>query len=79
VSKTALRKAVKLAGGQAPLASELSRITRRNVTQAHVWNWLNRNHTLGAEWVIPIEQAVGGVVTRHQLRPDLYPLDERAA
>lgn len=29
-----------------------------------------------AERVLTIERATGGQVTRHQLRPDLYPLPE---
>ena len=26
-----------------------------------------------AEWCLPIEEATGGKITRHDLRPDLYP------
>lgn len=29
-----------------------------------------------AERVLDIERATGGKITRHQLRPDLYPLDD---
>lgn len=30
-------------------------------------------------WAIPIEKAVGGQVSRHELRADLYPREQRAA
>lgn len=36
------------------------------------------NRRISAEWVIPIERATGGRVTRHELRPDLYPASEAA-
>lgn len=32
-----------------------------------------------AERVIAIEAATGGKVSRHDLRPDIYPLDKEAA
>lgn len=32
-----------------------------------------------AEWCLPIEQATNGAVTRHDLRPDLYPHSGEAA
>ncbi|MFI9652822.1 transcriptional regulator [Guyparkeria halopsychrophila] len=64
----ALARAVDLAGSQ----SELAR--RIGVDQPHIWNWLNRGRKrVPGEYVIPIEEAVGGAVTRQQLRPDLYP------
>ena len=68
----ALKRAVEIAGGQTALAEALG------VKQAHVWNWLNRDNALPAEYCIPIERATDGRVTRHELRPDIYP-DERAA
>lgn len=72
MSQTALEKAVEIAGSQAELARRIGK------KQAHVWNWLNRDNEVPAEAVIPIEAATGGEVTRHDLRPDLYP-DEAAA
>lgn len=61
-----LQKAIDLAGSQ----SELAR--RVGVKQQHVWKWLNRNKRgVPGEYVIPIEEATG--VSRHELRPDLYP------
>ena len=67
----ALKRAVEIAGGQTALAKALG------VQQAHVWNWLNRDSALPAEYVIPIERATKGRVSRHELRPDIYP-DEAA-
>ena len=60
---------VRLAGGQAELAR------RCNTSQPRIWQCINRNQRVPADLVIPFERAVKGQVTRHQLRPDLYPLD----
>lgn len=68
----ALRRAVEIAGGQAALARKIGK------TQAHVWNWLNRDGRVPAEVVLSVERAVDGRVTRHELRPDLYPQSEPA-
>jgi len=65
MSTKALRKAVKIAGSQ----SELAR--RMGVDQRYVWNWLTRG--LPVERVLAVESAVDGQVTRHELRPDIYP------
>jgi len=70
----ALQKAVDLAGGQLPLAKMIG------VRQGDVWKWLNRakREVPPAEYAIPIERAVGGQVTRHELRPDIYPIEDAA-
>jgi len=65
MSKNALKKAVEIVGSQ----SELAR--RIGVKQQNIWSWLNR--PVPAEFVIPIERATDGQVTRHELRPDIYP------
>jgi DNA-binding transcriptional regulator YdaS (Cro superfamily) len=62
----ALRKAVELAGGQSRLAKAIG------VRQQHVWNWLNRDGKPAAEYVLQIESAVSGKVTRYELRPDVF-------
>lgn len=67
----ALERAVELAGGQTALATSIG------VKQTHVWNWLNRDKRVPAERVIAVEQATNGRVSRHELRPDIYP-DEAA-
>lgn len=79
MNKAALKKAVRLAGGQAPLAAKLAEIMGKPIKQAHVWNWLNRDSQLPGEACIPVEKAVSGQVTRQDLRPDLYPREGRAA
>ncbi len=43
-----------------------------------VWQWLNEHRPIYAEQVLPIERATGGKVSRHDLRPDLYPRDNAA-
>ena len=37
---------------------------------------LRRGKRVPAEWCLPIETATAGAVTRHDLRPDLYPNKE---
>lgn len=69
---SALEKAIEEVGSQAALAKALK------VKPQHVWNWLNRDKHVPAEQVLPIEAATGGKVTRHELRPDLYPKDRPA-
>jgi len=34
---------------------------------------LRRGKRVPAEWCLPIETATSGAITRHDLRPDLYP------
>lgn len=67
MSVSALQRAIDHAGGQSALARAL------DVRQQHIWNWLNRQRQVPANRVFDIERATAGAVTRHQLRPDLYP------
>lgn len=61
-----LERAIAAAGGQSALARAIG------VQQAHVWYWLKkRDGKVPAEQVLPIEAVTG--VSRHALRPDLYP------
>lgn len=64
----ALAAAVDLVGGQAKLARILG------VTQPNVWHWLHKSERVPGEYVLKIEEATGGKVSRHDLRPDLYPM-----
>lgn len=73
MSVEALTRAVEIAGGQSALARHLK------VSQAAVWHWLNKPIPVPAEHVAGIELATAGKVTRHDLRPDLWPQNERAA
>jgi DNA-binding transcriptional regulator YdaS (Cro superfamily) len=63
----ALQTALERAGSQ----SELARICC--VTQPAVWKWLQSSKRLPGEHVLKVEEATG--VSRHHLRPDLYPVD----
>lgn len=62
-----LRRAIALAGGQSALARAI------NSRQQNIWFWLNKSGRVPAEFVLLIEQATQGQVTRSQLRPDIYP------
>ena len=61
----ALLRAVSLAGGQTALARRIGK------SPAHVAQWLRRGR-VGPTACIPIETAVGGQVTRYELRPDVF-------
>lgn len=72
---TPIARAVKAAGGQAELARRLSEIMSKPIKQQHIWNWLSRDAMVPAEYAIPIEKAVDNQVSRHEIRPDIYPLE----
>jgi DNA-binding transcriptional regulator YdaS (Cro superfamily) len=61
----ALQRAIDAAGGLSALASRL------DVLPQHVNNW--RKRRVPAEYCVDIVNAVGGVVTEHDLRPDVFP------
>jgi DNA-binding transcriptional regulator YdaS (Cro superfamily) len=71
MSTEGLDKAIENAGGQAQLAELLG------VRQSHISNWKNRNKRVPAERVLMIERVTG--VPRHELRPDLYPIESPTA
>lgn len=66
-----LQRAVAIVGGQTALARILSTIDRP-VMQGHVWSWLHRTKLAPPEFCISIENATNGVVTRYDLRPDIF-------
>lgn len=66
-SVVALAEAVAAVGSQSAMARLL------NVSQTAVWKWINGGKCLPAEHVLKVEQATG--ISRHELRPDLYPLE----
>jgi DNA-binding transcriptional regulator YdaS (Cro superfamily) len=43
------------------------------VTQGAVWQWLEGKQRISAEKALLIEGATGGVVSRQELRADLWP------
>jgi TorA maturation chaperone TorD/DNA-binding transcriptional regulator YdaS (Cro superfamily) len=63
----ALTRAIEIVGGQTQLARLLG------LKQANVWHWLKRAEHVPGEYVLAIERATGGQVSRHDLRHDLYP------
>lgn len=70
---TPLQRAIAIVGGQSALARHLG------ISQAAVWNWLNKPLPVPAEHAPTIERVTGGRVTKNQLRPDLWLPDAAAA
>lgn len=66
-SLAGIQRAIEIAGGPTALARQLG-MPRGRVT---VTQWARRR--LPAERVLAVEAASG--VSRHELRPDLYPAD----
>lgn len=66
----ALRKAIGVIGSQSALAALLG------ITQGAISRWLARGSSLPAEHVLKVEAATG--ISRHDLRPDLYPRETEA-
>jgi DNA-binding transcriptional regulator YdaS (Cro superfamily) len=54
--------------GLSELAKQLDTTAQRLV------NWRDRDHKIPAEFVIRIEKITG--ISRHELRPDVYPIEE---
>lgn len=69
----ALRRAKDLIGSEAAMAVAVG------VRQPSVNYILRNGKRVPAEWCLPVEHATGGKITRHQLRPDLYPADRESA
>lgn len=65
----ALIEAVKVATGQSALADKLSALAASPISQARVWNWVNRDQRAPAEMCPFIERITGVVCER--LRPDV--------
>ncbi|WP_418610198.1 helix-turn-helix domain-containing protein [Gluconobacter cerinus] len=65
-----LQLAIDICGGQSALARAIGK------KQGHIWWWLSRSGRVPAEQVIAIEKATQGRVTRHELRPDIYQLED---
>jgi len=71
MANEALAKACANVGGQKALADLIG------TSQAQVWYWLERSKNgAAAEYVLRIEEKAN--VSRHLLRPDIYPLDQQA-
>lgn len=63
----ALQKIVDAAGSQSKLAAALG------VSSTAAWKWVQSSKRLPAEYVLKAERLYG--VSRHDLRPDIYPRD----
>jgi DNA-binding transcriptional regulator YdaS (Cro superfamily) len=74
VSKV-IERAIEAAGSQTELAKRMTAIMGREVRQQHIFNWLIQRSIIPAEYVIPMEKAIEGAVTRHEIRADIYPLE----
>ena len=72
---SAIRLAVFYAGGQSEMARKINALAgSRRVTQPGVNYWVTKNR-VPADRVLQIETVIDEIVTRHQLRPDIYPLE----
>ena len=65
-----LRSSIKEMGGLTVLAEEMSKIGKYVYPQL-LEAWIRRGQ-IPAVWVLSMEQALKGAVTRHELRPDVY-------
>jgi len=65
-----LERAIDMVGGQSAMARACG------VKQGHVWAWLNKSGRCPAKHVLAVEAATNMEITRHQLRPDVYPDSE---
>lgn len=70
-SDSALADAVRKAGSQ----TAFGRIVGKNQSVIH--DWLRESRPLPAELVLLVERQLG--VSRHDLRPDLYPREDSPA
>jgi DNA-binding transcriptional regulator YdaS (Cro superfamily) len=66
----ALKTAVSQLGSQVAVARLVG------VSPQAVSEIVRRGRRVPAEWCLPIQQATGGAVSAHDLRPDLYPPQE---
>ena len=57
-----------------PARSQTEFARRLGVSQGLVWQWIDGRTRITAERAIQIERATDGVVSRQELRPDLYNL-----
>ncbi|MCE4544616.1 MULTISPECIES: helix-turn-helix domain-containing protein [unclassified Caballeronia] len=67
----AIERAAQLLGGQSALARKLG-CTPQAVSK------MCSTGRVPAERVLAIENATEGAITRHELRPDLYPAEQQA-
>ncbi len=68
----AIKRACDIVGGQSALARMLATPDKKLSPQS-VQYWCRKG--LPADWVLKVEAATDGQVSRHELRPDLYPAE----
>lgn len=74
----ALEKAVVIVGSQAALAAKLSEITGRRLSQQRISYWVTNECFIDAKWWNAFEIATDHVITRRELRPDVFPRNHAA-
>ncbi|HEX8402258.1 MAG TPA: YdaS family helix-turn-helix protein [Allosphingosinicella sp.] len=67
----AFREAVEMVGSQSATARLLG------VSQASIWQRLSKRQPAAAQHVLTLERHTG--ISRHRLRPDLYPIHDSPA
>lgn len=72
MNKSALHRALaKFDGNQTRFAEAIG------ASQQIVSYWIKKDRPLPAEYVLATERATG--ISRHELRPDIYPVQDAAA
>lgn len=76
--ETPLDIAINSLGGTSAIA-RLVDPSGEKIKQQHVWYWLKVANRVPADRVSLLHEATDGVLSRHLLRPDLYPAEGEAA
>lgn len=63
-----IQKAIKTVGTQKELAKKVG------VSQPNVWYWLHEKKKVSPQKVLALVEACGGVISPHEVRPDLPDL-----
>ncbi len=78
-AKCPVRRAAALVGSQSELARRISAVPgQKPITPQGVGAWCRGEVLIPPERVLAIEAITGGQVTRHELRPDIYPREQAA-
>ncbi|WP_430228879.1 transcriptional regulator [Nitrosomonas communis] len=70
-----IQRAVSIVGSQTELAKRLGKYNKKGKLTSQAVNFWCSKNKVPAEYVLPIERETGRKVTRHELRPDLYPIE----
>jgi DNA-binding transcriptional regulator YdaS (Cro superfamily) len=70
-----IQRAVSIVGGQSELARRMAKYNKNgSLTPQAVNSWCSKNR-IPAEYVLAVERETDSQVSRHDLRPDLYPIE----